>query len=156
MKRISIKAIVPLVLLLTACGSSTPEEAATASRTPEGTASASGVPAWEEPQHYSYVVRSSCGEQSLIGRFRITVRDGAVTTFEGLDERSKEVERYVQDRPSLQDLLDRAREAERAGADVVNVDLDAETGAPSFIEFDYNTNAIDDESCFKISEVETL
>jgi hypothetical protein len=41
---------------------------------------------------YRFVLQSSCGEQGLIGRFRIAVRDGRVSDAVGLDDSTRSVD----------------------------------------------------------------
>lgn len=36
-------------------------------------------------------------------------------------------------------------------ADSVNLEVDSDEGYPSLIEIDYDTNAIDDEACYMIT-----
>ncbi|KUL41306.1 DUF6174 domain-containing protein [Streptomyces regalis] len=50
--------------------------------TETSTAPASARATWQEPASYTYTLRSSEGERSLLGSFRITVRDGAVAEAE--------------------------------------------------------------------------
>jgi hypothetical protein len=124
-----------------------------------GGSSGPGVPspigsAWTEPTAYRFVLQSSCGEQGLIGRFRIAVRDGRVSDAVGLDEPGQ---RAVQIRdggliPTLGGLLELARTARRDGADVVRTTFDPTDGHPTAIELDDSTRSVDDESCFVISD----
>lgn len=110
---------------------------------------------WEAPPNYSFRVQSSCGEQSFIGKFHIVVEDGEVADAKGLDESARAALEYTTDEvPTLTDLLRYAMEAQQAGADDVDVDYDQTDGHPTRIEFDYDTNAIDDESCFVITKYE--
>lgn len=111
--------------------------------------------AWDAPPNYSFQVSSKCGEQNFIGTFHIVVRDGEVAEAKGLDESgTNSVESMGDEIPTLSDLLDYADEAQRAGADVVEVAYDENDGHPTKIEFDYNLNATDDESCFVINKYE--
>jgi heat shock protein HslJ len=53
--------------------------------------------------------------------------------------------------PTLEELLEEAEEARRAGADIVEIDFHPETGHPTSIEIDHDEQAIDDEACYVIS-----
>jgi Family of unknown function (DUF6174) len=123
---------------------------------PEGSRQQEGtVRQWEAPPNYSFRVQSSCGEQSFIGTFHIVVENGEVADTKGLDESGAAALRYMRDEiPTLTDLLRYAVEAQQADAEVVDVDYDQTDGHPMKIEFDYDTSAIDDESCFVITEYE--
>lgn len=134
---------------LSACGDAG-KPAAGGSRQAEG---ATG--AWDAPPNYSFRVTSKCGEQNFIGTFHIVVRYGEVAEVKGLDESGTNSVEYMGDKiPTLSDLLDYADEAQQAGADVVEVAYDEKDGHPTKIEFDYNLNAVDDESCFVVTKYE--
>lgn len=106
---------------------------------------------WSPPQAYTYEVASSCGERSFIGHFRIHVRDGKAGSVTALDTSARAATEFglVDGIPSLEDLLDEAAEAERTGADLVDVRR-TDSGRPLRIEIDHDTNAIDDEACYVI------
>ncbi|MGK5683072.1 DUF6174 domain-containing protein [Actinoplanes sp. URMC 104] len=111
---------------------------------------------WEEPAAYTYELDSQCGERALIGRYRITVRDGRVTHAEGLDEPAR---RTVADSPSdtiptLGRLADELDEARRAGADVARIETDPADGHPTRITIDPAENSTDDESCYTVTAFE--
>jgi hypothetical protein len=114
----------------------------------------SPLPRWDAPSDYDFVVGSRCGEQSFIGTFRISVRNGKVERAEGLDESAASSLTYMStaDVPSLEDLVGFARRAREAGADVAEVVYDEEDGHPTRIDIDYRSAAIDDESCFVVSK----
>ena len=97
-------------------------------------------------------VRSRCGEQSFIGHFQITVKEGRVVSAKGRDEAARTAVRYMDEVPTLSDLLDYASRARLADADVAKVVYDKSDGHPKRIDIDYNRNAIDDESCFVITD----
>jgi hypothetical protein len=108
---------------------------------------------WEAPPNYSFRVRSRCGEQAFIGTFRIVVANGEVADAKGLDESGISSLRFMRGEvPTLADLLGYAVEAQKADADVVEVEYDPSDGHPERIEIDYETNAIDDESCFVVTD----
>ncbi|MFC5218966.1 DUF6174 domain-containing protein [Streptomyces coerulescens] len=112
------------------------------------------TPAWREPDSYTYTLRSSEGERSLIGTFRITVRDGAVVRATGLDDSGRRVVEDVPDTvPTIGELLDEWRQARRDDADTAEVDY-ARDGHPERISLDWMKNAIDDEALYVISDFE--
>ncbi|MFE7444124.1 DUF6174 domain-containing protein [Streptomyces chartreusis] len=106
---------------------------------------------WREPDSYTYTLRSSEGERSLIGAFRITVRDGAVVKAVGLDDSGR---RVVPDTvPTIGELLGEWRQARRDDADKAEVEY-ARDGHPERISLDWMENAIDDEALYVISDFE--
>jgi hypothetical protein len=108
---------------------------------------------WEAPPDYSFRVRSGCGEQNFIGTFHLVVTNGKVAEAKGLDESGTTALRYLRDEvPTLVDLHRYAMEAQEADADVVEVDYDPSDGHPQKIEIDYEASAIDDESCFVVTD----
>jgi hypothetical protein len=109
---------------------------------------------WQEPARYSYVLESRCGEQQLIGKFQVSVVDGAVTDAKGLDEAATNALRGTQPDlvPTLDRLLEQVNEARRSGAEIADVDVDPGDGHPVRITIDPRKNTIDDESCFTISD----
>jgi hypothetical protein len=106
---------------------------------------------WREPATYSFTVASFCGEQALIGRFRVEVEDGAVVSVEGLDERSRSVHLTPAAAPTLGEMLDRVAHARRENASEVSLFRDPIDGHPVSIEIDWRADAIDDEECYEIS-----
>lgn len=101
---------------------------------------------------YSFEVTSTCGEQAFIGSFQISVRDDEVIEAVGLDQSGRRtLEATGRDIPTLRDLLKQGLQASSDGAEVVNIEYDDVDGHPRFIEFDYDVEAIDDESCFRIT-----
>jgi Family of unknown function (DUF6174) len=107
---------------------------------------------WDAPPNYSFDLRSRCGEQTLIGTFRVAVLDGDVVDVKGLDESgAAAVAALRDDFPSLTDLMAFAEEAQASDADIVRIEMDPEEGFPKRIQIDYNLDAIDDESCFAIT-----
>ncbi|NUT46225.1 MAG: hypothetical protein HOV94_02730 [Saccharothrix sp.] len=126
-----------------ACGTQTP----TAGRAPER------VP-WREPASYAYTLRSSEGERALIGTFRITVRDGAVSETEGLDDSGRRVvEELPGAVPTLGELLAELEQARRDDADTAEARYAAD-GHPVDISLDWDENAVDDEARYAISAYE--
>ncbi|MFG1666921.1 DUF6174 domain-containing protein [Streptomyces sp. Y7] len=118
---------------------------------PESEATAAS---WREPDSYAYTLRSSEGERSLIGAFRITVRDGAVVKAVGLDDSGRRVVDDVPDTvPTIGDLLAEWEQARREDADTAEVEY-ARDGRPERISLDWAENAIDDEALYVISDFE--
>ncbi|BCB87340.1 hypothetical protein Psuf_046530 [Phytohabitans suffuscus] len=110
-------------------------------------------PAWEEPSHYSYVLRSSCGERPLLGRFRITVENGQVTKAEGVSDADKRSLESTELRPpTLGQFLDELAEARRNGADQAELTTDPTDGHPTKFTIDPIERALDDEACYAITE----
>ena len=105
-----------------------------------------GVPDWQPPPDYSFVVQSSCGEQAFIGEYAVSVEQGAVA---GVDPLRRGFDGIgVDSVPSLAAMLDLARQAEREGAAEVWVDQD---GVPRWFDLDLRLDSIDDENCFLIT-----
>lgn len=112
---------------------------------------------WQEPTSYTYVLDSTCGERTLIGRFRITVEQGKVTNAEGLDDSAKRALETSKSEPppTLWQLLDELDRARQAGADAAELTTDPTDGHPTKITIDPAANSIDDESCYAITEFTT-
>lgn len=117
-----------------------------------GSPRASNVPSWQAPDGYEFTLDSSCGERSLIGKFRVVVENGSVAEAEGLDESGRALfeHGFGDDVPTLSELLDQAATAEEEGADVVEVEATDE-GRPTAIDIDWDSNATDDEACYRIT-----
>jgi hypothetical protein len=98
---------------------------------------------------YTFDVTSTCGERNLIGDFRVSVVDGVVaevrplggTRLHGLGP---------DDFPTLADLVELVDEV-GPEADV-EVELD-EAGLPRQVAIDHVPDAIDDEECYRISNL---
>lgn len=89
-----------------------------------------------------------------MGKFRVVVRDGAVTTVDGLDtaaKRSLEV-READLVPTVGQLLAEADAAREDGSETVQTDLDPADGHPTLIRIDREAASTDDESCYTITE----
>ncbi|WP_369173024.1 DUF6174 domain-containing protein [Streptomyces sp. R28] len=130
---------------LAACGTETSASSATEAPTRA---------TWQEPASYTYTLRSSEGERSLLGIFRITVRDGAVAEAVGLDDSGRRVVEDVPDAvPTIGALLDELDQARRDDADTAEADYAAD-GHPVRISLDWEENAIDDEALYVISAYE--
>ena len=146
-------AAIASVLLISAavgaCGSADESEAFVDGGPP----AESGIPTdWTRPgPDYSYTVDAGCGERDgLVGWYRIRVSDGAVTEVWPLDQYSADVSPSAA--PTIADLVDEAARAERDGAEKTEVTTSAQ-GYPQRIGIDWDTNSIDDEVCYTISDV---
>lgn len=110
-----------------------------------------GRTAWQEPAAYSYTLRSSGGERTLLGAFRVSVRDGAVVGAVGLDDTARRVVAGTPEAvPTIGQLLAELERARRAGAATAGADY-ADDGHPVRIVLDEDDNAVDDEARYDIS-----
>ncbi|WP_055532706.1 DUF6174 domain-containing protein [Streptomyces graminilatus] len=106
---------------------------------------------WAEPASYVYTLTSSEGERSLIGTFRVTVRDGRVAKAVGLDESARAaVRRAPGEVPTIGGLLDELARARDEGADTAEAEY-APDGHPVRITLDPEKNTADDERSYVIS-----
>lgn len=116
---------------------------------PAGLIRHDGVPDWQPPPVYSFVVQSSCGEQAFIGEYAVSVVQGAVA---GVDPLRGGFDGIGLDAvPSMAVMLERARQAEREGEVEVWVDQD---GIPRWFDLDPLLDSIDDENCFLVTHYE--
>lgn len=107
------------------------------------------VPDWTEPADYSFVVDSSCGERSFIGRYAVVVRDGEVSRVEAL---SKGWDGVTPDQtPTIAEMLASARDANQSAEVEITVD---EAGVPTWISIDHDLRSIDEEECYLLSDVD--
>jgi hypothetical protein len=150
--RVQIRGVLYSAILLFAVAgcagpAATPEAAATSE-------AAGAPPAWTEPANYKFTFESTCGEQALIGRFRVEVADRIVDRAEGLDEAGKRalMLRIANLIPTLGKMVSDAEAAEAGGAEEVVIDRDPTDGHPTSIRIDQAKNAIDDETCITISD----
>jgi hypothetical protein len=111
------------------------------------------VPDWQPPNRYTYTLENRCGERALIGKWRIVVADGEVVDAEGLDEAGRALldHGHAHEIPTIPEVLDEAVRAREHGADIVDVSTD-DHGRPTHVDIDWDVNADDDESCFRISD----
>lgn len=100
------------------------------------------------PATYSFDLESSCGERALIGRYRVWVEDDEVIRVVPTGE-----ERVppLEDVPTLDDLEELVEDAD-AGA-VVETERHAD-GWLTWVSIDHLPEAIDDEECYRVSNVE--
>ncbi|MEU4091616.1 DUF6174 domain-containing protein [Streptomyces sp. NPDC026673] len=118
----------------------------------DGDAAAEAVPRWVQPERYSFTLVSEGGERRGIGTFRITVADGKVVEAVGLDESARlAVAGGTRDLWTLEDLLAELRQARADEADVADA-VFAPDGHPTEIHIDGETNSVDDEADYRITE----
>ncbi|MFF5969013.1 DUF6174 domain-containing protein [Streptomyces collinus] len=139
-----------LLCATSACGRATPSNSGAESRSP----GVHSERAWDEPASYAYTLTSSEGERSLIGAFRVTVRDGKVVKAVGLDDSGRWVVRQLPGEvPTLGELLAEMAQARRDEADTAEAEYAAD-GHPVRILLDWEKNAVDDEALYVISDYE--
>ncbi|GAA2246887.1 DUF6174 domain-containing protein [Streptomyces indiaensis] len=106
---------------------------------------------WQEPAAYTYTLRSSEGERSLLGTFRISVREGVVVKAVGLDDSARRaVESAPGSVPTLGELLAELEQARRDHAHTAEARYAAD-GHPVRIVLDREENAVDDEARYDIT-----
>ena len=145
MIRQPLLAAAALVVLLAGCTS--PSDPAPAATTAAAPASA---PAWTEPANYSFVADRRCGEGESLGRYRVLVTGGTVSSSERIDGRTAEGEEEIQV-PTLGELLELANTAVEDGADATTV-LDAADGHPVKVSINRAEEASGGADFFRISE----
>lgn len=145
-----------LMCAVVGCGkdsgaSASGQGSSTAPPTPSSSFS-SFAESWNEPASYVYTLTSSEGERSLVGTFRVTVRDGKVAKVVGLDESGRgAVRRAPEEVPTIGGLLDQLSRAHDEGADTAEAEY-APDGHPVRITLDPEENAVDDEQTYVISD----
>jgi hypothetical protein len=137
-----------IVCAVAACGTAAPTS-------PEAESAPGHVRGdWREPASYTYTLRSSEGERSLLGTFRISVRDGAVVKAVGLDDSARSAVESAPDAvPTLGELLAELDQARRDDADTAEAGYAAD-GHPVRIVLDWEENAVDDEARYDITAYE--
>ena len=145
--------LLPAVAVLAACGS-----AGTPATTPVPAAASSATSAgggWQEPADYSFAVTAWCGERMFTGDYRVEVVGGEVVAsqrHDATDGEWKPVD-YLQWVPTLGDMLDEVAQATDAPeAGEVTLETDPTDGHPTMVTVDRLANAIDDESCYEITD----
>jgi hypothetical protein len=119
---------------------------------PTPQASASGPAGWQEPDAYTFVMVSSCGERSLLGRFRVTVVGGMTTGYEALDEQAALFSGPASNVPGLGEMLRLVAEARDGGVADVSLVNDPDDGHPTEVSIDWLPDAMDDEECYVVSD----
>ncbi|MEU6222936.1 DUF6174 domain-containing protein [Streptomyces sp. NPDC047042] len=135
-------------------GSSEPGQGSSKSSPTPSSSFSSFAESWKEPASYVYTLTSSEGERSLLGTFRVTVRDGKVAKAVGLDDSARwAVERAPEEVPTIKGLLDQLARAHDEGADTAEAEY-APDGHPVRITLDPEKDAVDDEQSYVISGYE--
>lgn len=116
---------------------------------PAGLTRHDGVPDWQPPLAYSFVVQSSCGEQAFIGEYAVSVEQGVVAGVDPLRRGFEGIGTGAV--PSMAAMLELARQAEREGEAEVWVD---QQGVPRWFDLDPRLDSIDDENCFIVTHYE--
>ncbi|WP_431961514.1 DUF6174 domain-containing protein [Actinacidiphila sp. bgisy160] len=117
---------------------------------------AESSPRWVEPERYSFTLLSEGGERGGIGKYRITVAHGKVVEAVGLDASARRtVAGEPHNVPTLGGLLAELRQARADNADVAQA-LFGSDGHPTEIHLDWETNAVDDEADYLITEYHVL
>lgn len=106
---------------------------------------------WEPPEAYSFTVTSECGERNFLGTYDVTVNAGEVVELRVHEDGWPHAR--PEDAPSLEDLLDHARNP--AGDAVVDYRAD-DAGRPMEVSIDHDPRAIDDEECYRIRGIAEL
>lgn len=133
------RAVVLVVVVLAGCSSES------------GAGSAAPTPsAGPLTASYAFDLRSSCGERSGLGHFRVTVTDGDVTDVRPLGDSALHGLGPA-DFPSIDDLEAMVEDAE-PGADV-EVRRD-DHGMLTSLSIDHLPDAINDEECYEVSRFE--
>lgn len=150
----SIALLAALSVCLAACSDENGSGAEPEQAPPATVSSTGDSLEWTEPDDYTYVLESRCGERSLIGTFEVTVNEGAVQDVSALDEDAEAMLEHIgpDPAPTIGELVMRLRTATQDGADIVNLEVDSDDGYPSLIEIDHDTNSIDDEACYMITD----
>jgi len=145
--RTPLAALTASFALLTACGGDIDSAADPQPPSATDTSTTSGTTL---PDSYGYVLTSSCGERGLLGDYRVVVENAEVTAVENLNE-DYPYDPELSEVPTLADLVDKARSA--APDALVELTLD-ESGLPRSLSLDPVPDAIDDEECYRVSDLE--
>ena len=138
-----------LCALLTGCGSQGLPTSAT-DPSPGAQGRAGAVP--DVPPAYRFVLTSSCGERGLLGDYGVTVRDDRVTVVENLNK-GYPYEPRLAEVPTLTDLALMGESEPEGGVVDYVVDDD---GLPRSLTLDPLPDAVDDEECYVVSDVQPL
>ena len=151
----SLAAVLPLAVLTLAGCATSGGAAAPVPASPSTSSGPSAVGGWEEPADYSFAVTSSCGERAFLGHYRVVVSGGAVVESQWRDPAGGEWAPVDQLEwvPTLGDMLEEVRVASGdPEAGEVSLESDPADGHPTAISVDHIANAIDDETCYVITD----
>jgi hypothetical protein len=155
-----------IVLVAVVGGCTSKDSGSPAWTTPSGSAGAGGsAPPWSEPASYGYVLTRGCDDAAPLGRYRVTVQNGAVTKSERLDvpqtapsssadvdlgpitgQNGEEI-----GVPSLRELLEMAQTAGDDGGEVTTV-ADTTDGHPLKVTINVSEQGPAGAECWSISE----
>jgi hypothetical protein len=99
---------------------------------------------------YAYVQSELCGERAGIGTARVEVVDGRVKEVDPL--RHMPLQRAYA--LTVPELFDQIEEALQRGEGTTKVTYDAELGYPRDVRFDPMPEAVDDERCVHLDQLE--
>ena len=133
-----------VVTLLAGCTSAPDPGPAPAASAP------ASAPAWTEPANYTFVADRRCGDGPSLGRYRVLVTGGTVSSAERIDGRTASGEEEIQV-PTLGELLELANTAVEDGADATTA-FDPADGHPVEVSINRAEEATGGADCFKISE----
>lgn len=143
--------------LLAGCGYGDSDSSAEATRTrPTGGMTASPLAQSRAAEYtgpqasYTYRLISTCGERSGLGSFDVTVRRGKVVAVRPVDRWSR-LQLVRKDIPTLDGFVTTAERARNQGAD--DVHLTRRAGHVSLLWIDWDTDAIDDEFCWRAADI---
>jgi hypothetical protein len=121
---------------------------------PDVAVSASTAWAAAGSDDYAFTLTSSCGERLLLGTYRVTVTDGAISDVVGVDETGVRIVGEGHDLaaeiPTLSALQTRVLDTD--ADDVTEATFDPTTGYPASVTFDPNPQGIDDEECYVVTD----
>ena len=151
-----------LVAAIGGCTSDEPKSSAW--QTPPASTAASAPP-YTEPAAYTYVLTRGCDSAKPLGRYRVTVRSGAVAGAERLDaaavapsstgdvdlgpvtgDAGEEIEA-----PTLRELLEMAQTAADDGGEVTK-SLDTTDGHPVQVSINVSDQGASGAECFGVSD----
>ena len=111
---------------------------------------AASAPPWTEPAKYGFVLERQCDDGPSMGRYQVSVANGAVVKADRIDGHTASGEEEI-DVPSLRELLDLAQTAADDGGEVITT-FDAADGHPVTVSFSVSDENADAASCFKVSD----
>jgi hypothetical protein len=133
-----------VVTLLAGCTSAPDPGPAPAASAP------ASAPAWTEPANYTFVADRRCGDGPSLGRYRVLVTGGTVSSAERIDGRTASGEEEIQV-PTLGELLELANTAVEDGADATTA-FDPADGHPVEVSINRAEEDTGGADCFRISE----
>lgn len=99
------------------------------------------------PLKYTYILKSTCGEQALIGTYEVEVKNQRVESIRTIRGNSDVGPEIV---PTLEDIIELATES---GNDINDLSVD-ERGIPTKLIVDPDTDVDDDETCYAVEDLE--